>query len=465
MSSRSKLMNSTEGDLTTRQIAEVPATSIVRVESKLIENVLVNSIPIALFIFTTSLIIWFLKSFLCICKPNEVVILSGRKQQGKNGQSLGYRVLCGGRAIRIPILETVKRMDITTIPVRVEVKNAYAKGGTPLNIQAIANVKICSDPEVVGNAIERFLGCDRSEMSRVARETLEGYLRGVVATLTPEELNEDRLSFTQRIASDVSRDLTKLGLQLDTLKIQSVSDDVDYLSSLGRKQIALIIRDAEIAESNALSEAEQIEAQCQERSEVAKTQDRIIVLEKENELRKVKAKLEQQAKSEEEITIAAAKEKRAKVEQKLQALRTELERLRLQADTVLPADAQRQSQELRARGKASELEENAKAAALVNELLSQVWEKTGKDASSVYLVQQIDTILKEAIAIPQRIKFDKVSVIDNGDGKSVASLVKVYPEIVMQFLGSVETILGVDLIKSIASNDRSQSIKPITHNP
>lgn len=464
MKSQSKLSSSTEADILTHQIVEVPATSIVRIESKLIENVLVTSIPIALFIFTTSLIIWFLKSFLCICKPNEVVILSGRKQYSKNGQSVGYRVLCGGRAIRIPILETVKRMDITTIPVRVEVKNAYAKGGTPLNIQAIANVKICSDLDVVGNAIERFLGCDRSEMSRVARETLEGYLRGVVATLTPEELNEDRLSFTQRIASDVSRDLTKLGLQLDTLKIQSVSDDVDYLSSLGRKQIALIIRDAEIAESNAISEAEQIEAQCQERSEVAKTQDRIIVLEKDNALRKIKAKLEQQAKSEEEITIAAAKEKRAKVEQKLQALRTELERLRLQADTVLPAEAQRQSQELRARGKASELEENTKAAALVNELLSQVWEKTGKDASAVYLVQQIDTILKEAIAIPRRIKFDNISVIDNGDGKSVSSLVKVYPEIVMQFLGSVETILGVDLIKSIAPNDSSRSIQPITNN-
>lgn len=455
MSLESESISPVDQDITTVELAQVPLTSSFRVEKPLIENVLLTSIPIALTIFTTSLIIWFLKSFLCICKPNEVVILAGRKQRTKDGQSVGYRVLCGGRAIRIPILETVKRMDITTIPIRVEVKNAYAKGGTPLNIQAIANVKICSDPEVVGNAIERFLGCDRSEMSRVARETLEGYLRGVVATLTPEELNEDRLSFTQRIASDVSRDLTKLGLQLDTLKIQSVSDDVDYLSSLGRKQIALIVRDAEIAESNAIAQAEQIEAQTQEQSEVAKTQDRILVLEKENELRKLKAKLDQKAKSEEEITIAAAKEKRAKVEQQLQALRTELERLRLQADTVLPAEALRQSQELRARGKAAELEENAKAAALVNELLSQVWQNTGKDASEVFLIQQIDTILKEAIEIPKRIHLNNISVIDNGDGKSVASLVKVYPEIISQFLASAEHVLGVEIVKSIATPDRN----------
>jgi len=80
-------------------------------------------------------------------------------------------VLAGGRAIRILIIETIKRMDVTTMPVPVEMRNAYSKGGTPLNIQVIANVKIFSDPLVVGNAIERFLDRDRSELTRVARET------------------------------------------------------------------------------------------------------------------------------------------------------------------------------------------------------------------------------------------------------------------------------------------------------
>jgi flotillin len=414
-----------------------------------LDGLLYTSIPIAFSIFGLIIMVWFMKSFLCICKPNEVLILSGRKRRTKDGQEIGYRVLTGGRSIRIPILETAKRMDVTTMPVRVEVKNAYAKGGTPLNIQAIANVKISTHPEVVGNAIERFLDRDRSELTRVARETLEGYLRGVVATLTPEELNEDRLRFAERIASDVSRDLTKLGLQLDILKIQSVSDDVDYLKSLGRRQIALVIRDAQIAESNAISEAEQIEAECQEHAEVAKTQDKIIVLEKQNELRKIQAKLEQKAKSEEEITTAAAKEKRAKAEQLLQSLRAELERLRLNADIVLPAEAQQQAKELHAKGTAAPLEENAKAAALVNEILSQVWQQTGMDASQLFLLQQIETILKEAVQIPHRITLDKINVIDNGDGKSLASLVNVYPEIMLKFLESVNQTLGIDVVGTL----------------
>ena len=422
-------------------------------------SLIFTSLPIALGIFGTVMLIWFLNSFLCICKPNEVVVLSGRKRKTKSGQELGYRVLTGGRGIRIPILETIKRIDVTTMPVPVKVTNAYAKGGTPLDIQAIANVKISSNPKVVGNAIERFLDQDRSEIVRVARETLEGNLRGVVATLTPEELNENRLQFSQRIASDVSRDLNKLGLQLDTLKIQNISDDVDYLNSLGRRQIALVIKNAEIAESNAISEAEQIEAQCEEEATVASTKDSIIIQDKENELRKIKATLDQKARSEEEITTAAALEATAKAQQKLQTVRAQLERLRLEAEQVLPAEANRIAKSLLAKGEAAFLKENAEAEALVNEMLSKVWQETGKDAKELFLIQQLETVLQEAVEIPGRLKLDKVNVIDNGDGKSLASLVNVYPEIVAKFLNSVNHTLGIDVIGTLNPENEEEKGK------
>ncbi len=408
-------------------------------------NSIGTALPIALSIFGVVLLLWFLNTFLQICKPNEILILSGRKRRNKDGQEVGYRVIFGGRTLCIPILETVKTMDLRTMPVRVEIKNAYSKGGTPLNIQAIANVKISNDRAIVGNAIERFLERDRSEISRVAKETLEGNLRGVVGTLTPEQLNEDRLQFAERIAEDVSRDLSKLGLQLDTLKIQSVSDDVDYLNSIGRRQIALIVRDAEIAESNALAEAEQTEADCRRQAEVAKTQAQTVVLQKGNELRKIKAELEQQARSEEERTIAAGKEARAKAEQLLQTVRAELERLRLESDEVLPADAQRQAQELRARGEAASLTENALAGATVTDLLNQVWQEAGAEASQLFYLQQIEMILTEAAKVPTRVDLQKINVIDNGDGKSIAGVVNAYPEIFRQFLATVEQTLGVKL--------------------
>ena len=386
-----------------------------------------------------------LKTCLRICNPNQILIISGRKYKNRRGQHVGYRVVFGGRTLIVPIIEQVQSMDMTTMPIPVEVTNAYARGGTPLNIQAIANVKISSDRSVVGNAIERFLGRNRSEIRRVVRETLEGNLRGVVALLTPEQVNEDRMNFAERIAADVAKDLSKLGLHLDTLKIQSVTDDMDYLSSIGRRQIANIIRDAEIAEAKAVGEADRIEADCQKQAEVAKTQALTVVQQQQNELRKIKAELEERAKSEEERTAAAAKEARARAEQQLQTVRAELERLRLEADEVLPAQADRHAQELYAKGQAAALEENAKAAALVNDMLADVWAKTGTDATQVFLIQQIDMVLKEAAKIPGRIHLKNVNVIDNGDGRSVASLVNVYPDIVRQFLQQVDDTLGIDV--------------------
>ncbi|MGD1900454.1 MAG: flotillin family protein [Phormidesmis sp.] len=408
----------------------------------------ISGIGITLIILAS--VIALLKTCLRICKPNEILIISGRKYKQANGREVGYRVIFGGRAFIIPVIERVEKLDMTTMPIPVEVSNSYAKGGTPLNIQAIANVKVSSKKSIVGNAIERFLGRNRSEIRRVVRETLEGNLRGVVANLTPEQVNEDRLNFADRIAEDVARELTKLGLQLDTLKVQSVTDDVDYLSSIGRRQIAKIVRDAEIAEAEAIGEAERIEADCQKKAEMFKSQALTITQEKTNELRRIKAELDQRSKSEEERTAAAAKEARARAEQQLQAVRAKLERLRLQADEVLPAEARREAQALHAKGAAASIEENAKAAAAVNEMLAQVWKETGADASQIFLLQQVEMILQEAAAIPHRMKLDNINVIDNGDGKAIASLANVYPEIVRQFLTQVEQTLGIDVVGTLS---------------
>ncbi|MEY2979077.1 MAG: flotillin family protein [Prochlorotrichaceae cyanobacterium] len=405
--------------------------------------------PVTLFgvVLVTGLVIWLLNTTIRICDPYRILVISGR-QQTVNGRRVGYRVEFGGQTYCIPILETVQSMDMRTMPVPIEVTNAYAKGGTPLNIQAIANVKISSHPVIVRNAIERFLGRNPEEIKRVARETLEGNLRGVVATLTPEQLNEDRLEFANRIAEDVKDDLEKLGLQLDTLKIQSVADQVDYLNSLGRRQIAVVLREAEIAESNAKAESESVEAECKRASEVAKTEARTVIQAQENELRRIKAQLEQRAKSEEERTTAAASEAQAKAQERLQTVRANLEKLRLQADEVLPAEAQRQAKEFLARGEAYTLIENAKAAASVNELFAALWTELGDQASELFTLQQLEMLLEQAAKVPGQLHLSHINAIDSGDGKTLAGLVNIYPQIVREFLKQVEETLGLNLMLS-----------------
>ncbi|MEN9216704.1 MAG: SPFH domain-containing protein [Gloeomargarita sp. HHBFW_bins_162] len=396
-------------------------------------------------LFILVLVLVLLGQIVYICNPNEILIFSGREHRLSSGQKVGYRVVFGGASIRIPIIESVDRMDLTTMPVQVEVKNAYSAGGIPLQIQAIANIKVSSAPSIVGNAIERFLGRKREEIIRVAKETLEGNLRGVVATLTPEQVNEDRLEFADRISRYVERDLSKLGLQLDTLKIQSVSDEVDYLNSIGRRQIASMIRDAKIAESNAEREAETAAAESRRAAEVAQKESQAAIQQKQNEHRKKKAELDLQARAEEERTEAIAQETRAKAEQELQSVRAELERLRLEADVILPAQAQRQAQELLARGQAATLAANAKATAAVTDMLSEVWQEYGQDASAILLIQQLETLLATAAQVPQKLNLGQVNVIDSGNGRALATLMRAYPEMIQQFFHQADQTLGVNL--------------------
>jgi flotillin len=391
-----------------------------------------------------------------ICRPNEMLVVTGsNSDQGSQGMK-GYRVVAnGGWTFVKPILETARRVDVTLLPVVVEVRNAYSHGGTPLNIQAIANVKVSTDPEVRNNAIERFLGHDTSEIVQVAKENLEGNLRSVLAQLTPEQVNEDRLRFAEQIAEDVGQDMRRLGLQLDTLKIQSVFDDVDYLNSISRRRVAQIVRDAEIAEAEAIGQAERVEAQMEEVAEVMRTEADTVVLQKTNEVRTKVAQMDKQARSEEERTKAAEQEARARAEQQLQRVRAELERLRLKAEEVLPAQASQKAKELRARGQAAATAEDVKASALVNDLLTQVWEEAGSTAELVFLLQQIEMVLSQATRLPARLKLQRVTALDGNGAQSLASLVALNHVVVRQFFEQVNEILGIDLLGTLTNSQEN----------
>ncbi|MGB1621318.1 MAG: flotillin family protein [Synechococcus sp.] len=408
----------------------------------------VTSVVFISLVMLTLISRWMIK----ICRPHEMLVVTGsQSNQGSQGKK-GYRVVAnGGWTFVKPILETSRRMDVTLLPVLVEVNNAYSNGGTPLNIQAIANVKVSTDPDIRNNAIERFLGRDPKEIVQVAKENLEGNLRSVLAQLTPEQVNEDRLRFAERIADDVGEDLRRLGMQLDTLKIQSVSDDVDYLNSISRRRVAQIVRDAEIAEAEAIGQAERKEAEMEEVAEVVRTEAETVVLEKDNEVRTKVALMEKKARSEEERTGAAELEAQAKAEQQLQKVRAELERLRLRAEQVLPAQASQKAKELKARGQAAATAEDVKASALVNDLLTKVWEDAGSTAELVFLLQQIEMVLAQATRLPAQIQLQHVTALDGNDAKSLAGLVALNHVVVRQFFEQVKEILGIDLLGTLSA--------------
>ena len=386
-----------------------------------------------------------LKKFLYICRPNEVLIFSGRKRRLADGSSVGFRLVFGGRAWRIPIIEQVDRMDMTTIPIEVAVTQAYSKGGIPLAVRAIANVKLSSDARYINNAIERFLGKDRSEVHRVARETLEGTLRGVLATLTPEEVNENRLKFAASLGEDVEDDFKKLGLMLDTLKVQHVTDEVQYLESIGRARIANVIKEAEIAESNAKNQAEKRAAEAKANGEVARKDAERAIVQKKNDQRRIAAEFDAQAESELRRAKAAGQQARAEAEQELQAIRRELEQLRLQADVVIPADAERQGSQLIAKGEAAPIEENGKALAQVLQMLARAWADAGPAARDIFLIQQVEELMATVVGKLGALRVEEVNIIDPGDGSALPNYVAGFPATVTSVFRELRDSTGVDV--------------------
>ena len=151
------------------------------------------------------------KNLVYIAGPNEVLIFSGRKTQVGARKFIGYRTIKGGRGFRIPLIETVDRIDLTNMVIDVSVTNAYSKGGIPLKVQGVANVKIAGHEPYLGNAVERFLGRDRRSIIKVAKDTLEGNLRGVLSQLTPEQVHEDKISFAEKLLEEAEHDLSRLG--------------------------------------------------------------------------------------------------------------------------------------------------------------------------------------------------------------------------------------------------------------
>ncbi len=402
------------------------------------------------------LLLW-VRYYLWIGRPNEVLIFSGSQRKMADGSSVGYRVKIAGWSLQTPFLEKVDQMDLGCIPLDLHVTNAYSKGGIPLNLHAIANVKISSDRKVIPNAIERFLGVDPGEVRKVAKETLEGHLRGVLAQLTPEEVNEDRLKFANELTDEAEADLAKLGLQLDTLRVLNVTDDVKYLNSIGRERIANVLMVADIAESAAKAEADQVSAQSNQQAKIAIETAEMAVVQRENEFRKIKAEFEANVRSEEERTLQIAAQARAEAEQELQGLRKRLEELRLQAEMVLPAHAQQRASALRARGDAADIAEDGAAKADVLRMLTETWRKAGPDARDIVLIQQLEAIVETVSASVRNIEIGEVNLLDRGDGRALAAFVGGFPATVTQVLSEMTQATGVNVPQILSTSSREKN--------
>ncbi|HOJ03242.1 MAG TPA: SPFH domain-containing protein [Bacteroidota bacterium] len=422
-------------------------------------------------LFAIIVIMVAISRLLLICHPNEVIILSGRKRRLADGNVVGYRIIRGGRAMRVPLIEKAARMSLETIPLDLSVFNAYSKGGIPLKVEAIANIKIDSSEPTFGNAVERFLGKRREEIHEIAKDTLEGNLRGVLATLTPEEVNEDRLKFASSLIEEADSDLKALGLQLDTLKIQNVSDEAGYLDSIGRRKTAEVLAQARTAEASRKSEAEQSEANAERMAEIAKASakqeiegarieaDRSILVTKaraqqeieteNNALRIKKAELEREAVIKENEALVAGEKARVVFEQEVEEQRIVLQQKRLTADVIEPARAKKEAMELEAKGAAASIVENGLANIHILNQMIATYKQADGDGEKIFVLNMLPDIIQQLVNTVGKMHIDKISVIDSGNGKSVAGLMGQLPNAVISLNEIIENATGVNILSGL----------------
>jgi len=381
-----------------------------------------------------------------IVPPNMAAAITGRERALVDGDVVGYRTVTGGRTLRIPVIEKVQWLSLSTIPLEISVTDAYSKGNIPLSVQAIANVKIASAPETVfNNAVERLLDKNQEEIERLARETLTGNLRGVLAKLTPEEVNEDRLGFARHLSEEADHDLKKLGLQLDVLKIQHVSDKVGYLQAIGEKATAEALRDAEIAKANAISETKIQQANARQISDVAQAQADVKIAEARNTLRVRQAQLDQQAETAEKVARVNADSAETEARTLLEEKRIAMERTRLQADVVQPAEAAREAAEAKAKADAAPIIENGRAQAQVLEMLYQQIQQGGEAGLQVFLAEKLPALLGIAVDAMKDVRIDRLTVVEGGSGEGVANAATQKVNASLRALEQVAGAMGLDL--------------------
>jgi flotillin len=417
-------------------------------------------ISIGLGAFGVMLLIIFLKANVILCQPNELVVVAGRQRKGKDGSPVGYRVIRGGRGFKFPLVESVARLSLTSLPIELNLSKAMSQGMIPLNVHGRATVKLAGRPENgMDAAIERFLGKGPDAVTKTAKQALEGALRGVVATMTPEEANAQRLDLATKAAERARADLRPLGIVLDFLQVQEITDDHEYLEAIGRRQNARVKRDARMAEATADAEARKVAAEQRLAGRQAEIAADLQIVEEENTLSVKRSQL--QAAANEAAERAAVAGAIAKAEQKvvLEEKRARQSERKQEAETIIPARAAREAAILRAQGEAAQITEDGKATAEAVESMRAQW-ADGRTRDLFMIRMLPDLVEHVSRVVAENLRIDKLTIVDGGDGEGLSNYVKNITKSAVTVMEQMENATGVDLAKLSESGRRAPPIPP-----
>jgi len=420
------------------------------------------------------------------CASDEILVVYGRIRGGK-----ASRCIHGGAVMVWPLIQEYKKISLIPMTISIPLDNALSLQNIRINVPSTFTVGVSTNPLIMNNAAERLLHLTKNDIEGMAQEIILGQLRLTVASLTIEQINQDRDAFLELIRDNVGAELHKLGLYLINVNIIDITDESNYINSIGKKAAAGAVnkalvdvanaeRDGAIGKANADREREvqvaQNVAESEKGQKAAEVDRRVFVQQQEatgvqgeNISRAEIAAYQADLEEKEAEAMRRAEVARRTAEMEVQKAQYNLEQERLRAEEIvreeisktqieIAAEAEAERQRRIAQGEADAVlarynaeAEGTKAVleAKANGYKQLVASAGGdvKAAATLLMVEKIEEIVARQTEAISNLQIDKITVWDSGNGGEggstanfVSSLIRSLPPV-----HDVAKMAGVDL--------------------
>ena len=439
----------------------------------------------ATILFLVAIVIFFAQRYKR-CPPDKVMVVYGRTDKGK-----ASRTIHGGAALVWPLIQDYAFLTLTPITINIDLRNALSLQNIRINVPSTFTIGVSTEKQIMANAAERLLGLKQTDIEEMAKEIIFGQLRLTVASLTIEQINQDRDAFLELTRKNVDTELQKVGLYLINVNLVDITDESDYIESIGKKAAATAVENARVDVANAerdgavgaaaanrtkeievaknLAEAEKGRKTAEADQRVYVGQQEALAVSGENsakaeiansdaDLAEAEASANQRA--EVATAISEAEIQKAKFTEEEERLKaSEIVREQIQKQQIeIAAEAEAERQRRIARGEADAIlaRYEAEASGVQKVLEAKAAGYQGlvnsaggdtKAAATLLMVEKIDQMVSAQVEAIRNLKIDSITVWDSGgdgDGSStsnfISNLVKSLPP-----LHDIASNAGVDL--------------------
>ena len=420
------------------------------------------------------------------CPPDKIMVIYGR-----TAGSEASKVIHGGATLVWPLIQDYSYISLTPMTINIDMRNALSQQNIRINVPSTFTIGVSTDPRIMSSAAERLLELDLEQVEEMAKEIIFGQLRLTVATLTIEQINQDRDAFLDLIRTNVDAELNKVGLYLINVNIVDITDESNYIESIGKKAASEAVERARVDVANAerdgavgsaeADRAREIQvaenmAQAEKGKKAAEADQRVyvneqeaIAVEGENSSQAQIAKVNADLAEAEAIAKQRAEVAKAHAEAEIQKSKYIEEEERLRASDIVRENIQKQQIEIAAEAEAERqrriaagqadailLKYEAEAAGVQKVLEAKAAGYAGlvsssggdaKAAATLLMVEKIEGMVAAQIEAVKNLKIDSITVWDGGgsaDGSAtsdfISSLVRSLPP-----LHDVARNAGVDL--------------------